>query len=102
MSEPTLQELKELIISSRQDLELKLSELDKKLETGLIKLESEIKQVENKLEGEIKRVEGILSAKMDGIDKRLSNEEGITRAVFGGLILAVGAGVIKYLFFPNV
>ncbi|ACK71012.1 conserved hypothetical protein [Gloeothece citriformis PCC 7424] len=90
MAEPTLQELKELILN-----------LDKKIDTGFIRLEGEIKRVEEKLEGEIKRVEEKLEAKIDGLEKRLSNEETLSRTAFAALVVGALAGLIKYLFFPN-
>jgi glycerol kinase len=87
MSEPTLQELKELIV----DISKQVNELDKKMEVGFAKIE-----------GEIKRVEETLSAKVDGLDKRLSNEETISRTAFGALMVASLAGLVKYLFFSQV
>lgn len=111
MADPTLQELKELILN-----------LDKKMDTGFLRVEGEFKRVEGefkRIEGEIKRVEESLKGeiirveeslkgeikrveeKVNGIDKRISNEETISRTAFAGLIIAALAGLIKYLFFPQ-
>ena len=87
MSEPTLQELKELIV----DISKQVNELDKKMEVGFAKIE-----------GEIKRVEETLSTKVDGLDKRLSNEETISRTALAALVVASLAGLVKYLFFSQV
>ena len=65
--------------------------MDKKMDVGF----AEVK-------GEIKRVEETLSAKVDGLDKRLSNEETISRTAFGALMVASLAGLVKYLFFSQV
>lgn len=86
MSEPTLQELKELILN-----------LDKKIDTGFTKLESELKRVEVQIKG----AEEKLSAKIDGLNKRLGNEETLIRTAFAALVLGALAGLMKYLFFPN-
>ena len=80
------------------------------------KLSADIKSVEDRLGGEIKRVEERLSAdirsvedrlggeikrveeKVSGIDKRIGNEEFISRGALAAVFVSVSAGVIKYLF----
>lgn len=93
MSEPTNQDLKELILS----LEKNILGLDKKMATGFIELKGEIKQVEERLNGEIKRVE----EKLNGIDKRLSNEKVISRSTFIAVMVGAITGMVKYLFFVS-
>ena len=97
MSEPTNQELKELILN-----------LDKDMRVGFESVRGEIKRVEEKLEGgikevkgEIKRVEEKLEAKIDGLDKRVSNEEVISRTAFIAVVGGVAAGLVKLFFFPG-
>ena len=120
MSEPTNQEIKDLILS----LDKRIDNLDRKFEIKFIELKSEIirveeklsgeiirveeklsgeiKRVEEKLSGDIKRVEEKLEAKIDGLDKRLSNEEFISRSAFTALVIASLTGLIKFLFFDHV
>ena len=90
MSEPTNQELKELILSLDKKIDLKTSELEKKMEVGF-----------ESVRGEIKRVEEKLDAKIDGLDKRLSNEEVISRTAFIAVVGGVAAGLVKLFFFPG-
>ncbi len=90
MSEPTNQELKELILSLDKKIDLKTSELEKKMEVGFESVRGEIKRVEEKLE-----------AKIDGLDKRLSNEEVISRTAFIAVVGGVAAGLVKLFFFPG-
>jgi len=58
------------------------------------KLSADIRSVEDRLGGEIKRVE----EKVSGIDKRIGNEEFISRGALTAVFVSVSAGVIKYLF----
>jgi hypothetical protein len=113
MSEPTNQELKELILGLTDyvvGLDKRIDGLDKRidgLETqmniGFTELRGEIKRVEEKLEIEIVGVKGTLEARLEGIDKRLSNQEFFSRSVFGAMVIAVFTGLAKLLFFmPNV
>ena len=104
MSEPTLQELKELIV----DISKQVNGIDKKMEVGFAELKGEIKRLDGKIEQvetrlivDIKRVEDTLSAKFEGFDKRLANEETISRTAFGALMVAALAGLVKYLFFSG-
>jgi septal ring factor EnvC (AmiA/AmiB activator) len=126
MSDPTNQDLKELILSLERvifnldkKMDLGFAELNRKIDVGLSevrgeitrveeKLMGEITRVEEKLTGEIKRldteiksVEANLSAKLDGLGKRVENQEfvsrGATVALFGGLV----TGMVKLLFFPD-
>ncbi|MCS6959323.1 MAG: hypothetical protein RMK91_04670 [Pseudanabaenaceae cyanobacterium SKYGB_i_bin29] len=116
MAEITNEQLKDLILG-------KFAELDKKMEVGFAELRGEIKEVRvqvdavraelkgeiqavrnelkgeiqaarNELKGDIKTIE----AKLDGFDKRISNQEFITRSIFatvlGGILLALG----RFLF----
>ena len=80
--------------------------LDKKMDVRFAEQAGEIKRVEEKLTGEIKRVEEKLTGeikrveeKVNGLDKRLGNEEFISRSAFTAVIVGVMAGLVKYLFF---
>jgi len=111
MSEPNSAELRDLILG----LDRKMDALDKKMDVrfaeqaGEIKrVEVEVKRVEEKLTGEIKRVEEKLTGeikrveeKVNSIDKRLGNEEFISRSAFTAVIVGVMVGLVKYLFFPS-
>lgn len=112
MSEPTNQELKELILNLEkavQSLEKTVQSLDKKIDIQFIELKSEIRSVEERLGGEIKRVEERLGGeikrveeKINGIDKRIGNEEFISRGALTAVFVSVSAGVIKFLFSSSV
>ncbi|GAB4218016.1 MAG: hypothetical protein OHK0012_24950 [Synechococcales cyanobacterium] len=102
MSEPTNQDLKELILSLDKKMELSLSELNRKIDVGLAEVRVEIAEVRGeikRLETEIRSVETNLSAKLDGLGKRVENQEfvsrGATLALVGGLV----TGMV--LFFPD-
>jgi LPS O-antigen subunit length determinant protein (WzzB/FepE family) len=93
MSDPTNQEIKDLILA----LDKRIDNLGQKVEVQLTEIKGEIKRVEEKLEAKIDSVESrleakidgvketleakidgvkeALEAKIDGLDKRLSNEE---------------------------
>ena len=60
-------------------------------------LRGDIIRVENTLKGEIK----VLSEKVDGIGKRVDNQEFINRGVIVGLILAFLGGFAKVFGFTN-
>ena len=85
MSDSNFQELKELILA-----------LDKRMEIGFSEVRSEIKLVEERLTGRINQVE----EKLTGIDKRLANEELVSRGVFIALVGGVVTGLTKFFFFP--
>ncbi|MEA5536030.1 hypothetical protein [Crocosphaera sp. XPORK-15E] len=57
-------------------------------------------RLEEKLTGDIKALE----VEVKGINKRLDSQEFINRSIAVGLVLAIGAGLIKFFFpnFPNV
>lgn len=97
MSEPTIQEIKDLIINLDRKFDTKILELDKKIEVNFAELKGDIKE----LKVDIKRVEEKLEAKMDGIDKRLGNEEFISRSAFTAVVVGVSTGLVKYLFFST-
>jgi len=133
MSEPTNQDLKELILSLDKKMELSLSDLNRKIDVGLTqvrveiaevrteiaevrgeikrveeKLTGEITRVDEKLTGEIKRldteiksVEVNLSAKLDGLGKRVENQEFVSRGATVALVGGLVTGMVKLLFFPD-
>ena len=82
-SDTDIRELKELISH-------RFEQLDKKIEVGFAEVKGEIKRVEEKLE-----------AKIDGLDKRLSNEEVVSRTAFIAVVGGVAAGLVKLFFFPG-
>ncbi|MCS6960870.1 MAG: hypothetical protein RMK91_12585 [Pseudanabaenaceae cyanobacterium SKYGB_i_bin29] len=112
MADITNEQLKDLIVGKFAELDKRIDHLDKKMELGLAEmnkkmevgfaelrgeiakvhaeLKGEIQAVRNELKGDIKTIE----AKLDGFDKRISNQEFITRSilatVLGGILLALG------------
>jgi hypothetical protein len=118
MTEVTTQEIKDLILT-------KFSELDKKIDLGLLTLDNKIDlraaeldkkldqraaELDNKVDlglahvaTEVARLErkiGALDTKVDSIDRRIGNEEIVSRSLFIAVIGGLVAGLVKFLFFP--
>jgi peptidoglycan hydrolase CwlO-like protein len=75
-------------------LETKIEKIDTKVEA----LATEVNDVKigiAKLEEKINGSTGILDAKLTGIDKRMSNEEFISRSTFASLFAGTVAGFVK-------
>ncbi len=103
MSESNFQELKDLILDLNKRMELGFSEVraefkEVRAEIKLVeeRLTGRINQVEEKLTGRINQVE----EKLTGIDKRLANEELVSRGVFIALVGGAVTGLTKFFFFP--
>jgi phage host-nuclease inhibitor protein Gam len=137
MSEPTNQDLKELLLAFEKKVDLSLSDMNRRMEVGFAELNrkidvglaevrteiaevrGEIKRVEEKLTGEITRVdekltgeikrldteiksvEANLSAKLDGLGKRVENQEFVSRGATVALVGGLVTGMVKLLFFPD-
>ncbi len=114
MSESNFQELKDLILDLNKRMELGFSEVraefkEVRAEIKLVeeRLTGRINQVEEKLTGRINQVEEKLTGrinqveeKLTGIDKRLANEELVSRGVFIALVGGAVTGLTKFFFFP--
>ncbi len=96
MSESNFQELKELILDLNKRMELGFSEVRAEIKLVEERLTGRINQVEEKLTGRINQVE----EKLMGIDKRLANEELVSRGVFIALVGGAVTGLTKFFFFP--
>jgi len=103
MSESNFQELKELILDLNKRMELGFSEVRSEIK----EVRAEIKLVEERLTGKINQVEEKLTGrinqveeKLTGMDKRLANEELVSRGVFIALVGGVVTGLTKFFFFP--
>jgi hypothetical protein len=92
VSESNFQELKELILDLNKRMELGFSEVRAEIK----EVRAEIKLVEERLTGKINQVE----ERLTGIDKRLANEELVSRGVFIALVGGVVTGLTKFFFFP--
>ena len=64
----------------------------------MLEIKSDIKEGFAEVKGEIKR----LDERINGLDKRLSNEEVISRSAFITVIGGVAAGLVKLFFFQIV
>ena len=103
MSDSNFQELKALILDLNKRMDLGFAEVRSEIK----EVRSEIKLVEEKLTGRINQVEEKLTGrinqveeKLNGIDKRISNEELVSRGVFIALVGGVVTGLTKFFFFP--
>ncbi|WP_013322612.1 hypothetical protein [Gloeothece verrucosa] len=104
MSEQDIKEIKEILLA----LDKKVDGLDKKIETGLTEVRGEIKRLDEKIDSRFSQLDqkidlrfAQLEEKMNGLDKRLGNEEVISRTAFATILAGALAGLIKYLFFSN-
>ena len=117
VTESEIKELKDLIITFRDDIkaEIKDIKLDikdiqtdiKRIEIGQAEIRGDIKALDEKLTGQIKALDERLTgeiktvnANLNGLGKRLENQEFLSRSVVVGLVLAFAAGLVK-LFFPD-
>ncbi len=121
MSESNFQELKELILDLNKRMELGFSEVgsefnqvraeikEVRAEIKLVeeRLTGKIQQVEEKLTGRINQVDEKLTGKihqveekLTGMDKRIANEELVSRGVFIALVGGAVTGLTKFFFFP--
>lgn len=66
------------------------------IQVEIANVRGDIKALDEKFIGEIKT----LNAKVDGLSKRMDNQEFTSRSLIVGLVLAIAAAVIK-LFFPS-
>ncbi len=92
MNDSNFQELKDLILDLNRRMEIGFSEFRAEFK----EVRAEIKLVEEKLTGRINQLE----EKLTGIDKRLANEELVSRGVFIALVGGVVTGLTKFFFFP--
>ena len=136
MSEPTTQDLKELLLEMKGELKGEISEVRNEISevrNEIVQVRSEVNGVRseiNEVRSEIKRVEGIfhadhqrvevsmtalektltadnsrinesLNIKVDSFEKRLVNQEVISRTAFLAVIGGIFTGLAKLLFFPS-
>lgn len=111
MTEPTNQDIKTLLL----EMDKRMMQMEKGIDTRFTDLEkcmdkrfnamevqfAEIKGEINCVETKIDGVQAKLDARLDGLEKRLSNEEIISRSVVGALLISVTTGLVKLLFFSN-
>ena len=97
MSEPTNQEIKELLLAFEKKVDLSLSDMNRRMEVGFAELNRKIDVGLAEVRGEIKRVE----EKVDGVAKRLDNQEFISRGAIVTFLGAILAAVTKYIFFSD-
>jgi len=107
MTDSNFQELKELMLDMNKRMELGFSEVRAEIKLVEERLTGRINQVEEKLTGRINQVEEKLTGRINqveekliGIDKRLANEELVSRGVFIALVGGVVTGLTKFFFFP--
>jgi uncharacterized protein YpuA (DUF1002 family) len=97
MSEPTNQEIKELLLAFEKKVDLSLSDMNRRMEVGFAELNRKIDVGLAEVRGEIRRVE----EKVDGVAKRLDNQEFISRGAIVTFLGAILAAVTKYIFFSD-
>jgi chromosome segregation ATPase len=118
VTEVTNQDVKELILTKFSELDKKIdlriseldrkidlraSELDKKIDLGLAHVATEIARLDGKIDtvqGNLEGKIGALDAKVDSINRRIGNEELVSRSAFIAVIGGLVAGLVKFLFFP--
>ncbi len=83
-----------------EDTNQLLAQLGTKIDQLNTHIKSEFKALNDRVI-EVEKSIIKLDEKVSGIDKRLSNEETVSRTAFGAILAGVALSVIKYLFFPN-
>ncbi|MGQ9837874.1 MAG: hypothetical protein ACUVRV_07880 [Cyanobacteriota bacterium] len=78
-------------------LDKKADALDKRMEVGFTEVRGEFKGID----GDLRRVEETLATRIDGINKRVDNQEFFNRGVLVAAIGGTLGAVAKVLFFPN-
>ena len=82
-----------------ENTEKLLLEISKKIDGLNQEMRTEFKQVNDRIV-EVEKSMVKLDEKIAGIDKRLSNEETISRTALGAIVGGAALTVIKYWFFP--
>jgi prefoldin subunit 5 len=90
MSVTIEQDLKEYL----DRFEQKLDKLDEKFEQKLDKLEQKIDKLDEKVD-KLSIEMATVKTKLDGLDKRMENQEFLSRGVLIGLIVAILGGFAK-------
>jgi predicted RNase H-like nuclease (RuvC/YqgF family) len=91
------QDLKEYLDRFEQKLdklEQKIDKVDEKFEQKLDKLEQKIDKVDEKVD-KLSIEMATVKTKLDGLDKRMENQEFLSRGVLIGLIVAILGGFAK-------
>jgi predicted nuclease with TOPRIM domain len=89
-----LERIEQKIDKLDEKFETKIDKLDEKFETKLDTLQKDVTDLkvgQTKLEGELKTLE----AKVDGIGKRIDNQEFVNRGIVIGLIVTIIGGAAK-------
>ncbi len=84
------QDLKEYL----DRFEQKIDKLDEKFEQKLDKLEQKLDKVDEKVD-KLSIEMATVKTKLDGLDKRMENQEFLSRGVLIGLIVAILGGFAK-------
>ena len=93
--------LEEILTRFEQNMNRQFTEVNQRLtqlEIGQANLSGDIKALDQKFIGEIKTLDekiNALDTKIDGISKRIDNQEIISRGVVIGLLVAVIGGLAK-------
>lgn len=82
-------------------LEERLNGVSATLEAKIAGVTSRIDGVATTLEAKIAGATSTLEANLKQIDKRISNEEFISRSAFAALFAGALAGFVKYFFFSD-
>ncbi|MEL6440854.1 MAG: Bdr protein [Cyanobacteria bacterium J06621_8] len=83
-----------------ENTEKLLTDILQKIDNLNQEVRTEFKGVNDRLT-EVEKSIVKLDEKVAGIDKRLSNEETISRTAFGAIAGGTVLAVLKYWFFPN-
>ncbi len=83
-----------------ENTEKLLLEISQKIDGLNQEMRTEFKQVNDRIV-EVEKTMVKLDEKIAGIDKRLSNEETISRTALGAIVGGAALTVIKYWFFPD-
>ncbi|MDJ0659517.1 MAG: hypothetical protein QNJ42_08500 [Crocosphaera sp.] len=96
--EEILKRIEDKLDKIDEKFETKLDKLDEKFETKFEKFETKLDKLDERLTT-IEVGQGRLEEKVDGLGKRLDNQEFINRGVLVGLIIALLGGLAKMFGF---
>jgi predicted RNase H-like nuclease (RuvC/YqgF family) len=92
--EQKIDKLDEKFEQKLDKLEQKIDKLDEKFEQKLDKLEQKIEKIDEKVD-KLSIEMATVKTKIDGLDKRMENQEFLSRGVLIGLIVAILGGFAK-------
>lgn len=103
-SETDFKELRELINNQFGQLDKQMSQLDKKIEVGVTEIKGDIRRVEEKLEAKIDGIDKRLTDlnnKVDKLEGRVNVQVNWFLGIITGLVSVLLTALVRLVFFPS-